>query len=207
VVLPGTRRDDDVLVIRRNRAEALAPPPDPTLMTLVETTGAKVRAADSLHDALGIVLRDVGDTAQWSAGHALVPAGFGLWMSSGLWYPDDGIGLGGLRTTCVEAPPASARGHLALAVHDAASAAGIVAAVACPVYADGKAVALLEWYLTSARQPSPDVAHVLGHLSGVLSEVAERPVRAVPEQGRINHVREALRWVTEDGVVSRLLTC
>lgn len=195
-------------------------------MTLVETTGAAARAADSFADAISVVLREVADTAGWSAAHAWVPAEHGNWVSLGQWYPDDGIALGELRRACVEAPPAPARGHLALALHleatqwvndlsgwtgsaryDAAVAAGIVAAVACPVYAHGVPVAILEWYVASHQRPSPDVAHVLGHLSTVLAEVAERPVRQIPDQGRMKGVRETLKWVTEDGVMARLLTC
>lgn len=195
-------------------------------MTLVETTGAAARAAGDLHEAIGIVLRDVADTAGWSVGHAWGRgAEPGTWVSLGLWHPEDGIALGELRRACTEAPAAPARGHLALALHlegtqwvgdlaawtgtpvyDAAVAAGVHAAIACPVYAGGVPVALLEWYLPHDDRPSPDVAHVLGHLSSVLTEVAERPVHAVPEQGRLRGVRETLKWVTEDGVMARLLT-
>lgn len=212
-------------MFRRNRAEATAPP-DPALMTLVETTGAAARAARDFREAVEVVLRQVSDTAGWNAGHAWVPSDVpGAWTSLGIWHPDDGIGLGGLRRACVESPPLQARGHLALAlhlegtqwvgdlsgmlgtpIHDAAQAAGIAAALACPVLVAGVPIAILEWYLPDATRPSPDVANVLGHLSGVLSEVAERPVRRVADQGR-NTVRETLRWVTEEGVVSRLLTC
>ena len=195
-------------------------------MTLVETTGASARAAATLHDAIEVVLRDVADTAGWAAGHAWVPDRADGWVSLGAWYPEDGIALGELRRACVEAPAAPVRGHLALALHmeatqwtadlgalagtamhEAARAAGVVAAVACPVYAAGRAVAILEWYLTDDRRPSPDVAHVLGHLSTVLTEVAERPVRLIPAQGRMTNIRETLRWVTEEGVMARLLTC
>jgi hypothetical protein len=222
------RRDDNVTVIRRNRQErATAPePPDPALMTLVETTGAKARAATSLHEAISIVLEDVEVTAGWAAAHAWVPGEqHGTWVSSGIWHPVDGIGLGGLRHACVETSPITARGHLALAlhmestkwvedlggltgtpIHEAATAAGVVSAIACPVYAGGRAVAILEWYLSTGRPPSADVPHVLSHLSGVLSEVAERPVRTAPSQGRNAGIGEILRWVTEDGVMSRLLT-
>lgn len=219
-----------MIVLRRNRPERVpAPePPDPELMTLVETTGAKARAAETLHDAMRVVLEDVSDTAGWTAAHAWVTGDRpGTWVSSGLWHPVDGIGLGGLRHACVDAPSFSARGHLALAlhlqgtqwvgdlggltgtqIHAAATAAGVVAAIACPVYVDGRAVAILEWYLSHGSRPSPDVPHVLGHLSGVLSEVAERPVRRVPEPGTYVGLGETLRWVTEDGVMSRLLaTC
>ena len=213
-------------MLRRNRPEPVAPP-DPALMTLVETTGAAARVAEDLRTAIAIVLREVSDTSNWAAGHAWVPGGDGTWVSAGLWHPEDGIALGALRRACVEAPPRPARGHLALALHmagtqwvsdlsgwtgtamyDAAIAAGVTAAVACPVYAHGRPVAILEWYLTSAERPSPDVAHVLGHLSAVLSEVAERPaVIPAPRQGTMSNVRETLRWVTEEGVVARLLTC
>lgn len=213
-------------MFKRKRAET-APPPDPALMTLVETTGAAARAATDLREAIGVVLRDVSDTAGWTAGHAWVPGDDpGTWVSLGVWHPEDGMALGGLRRACVEAMAGPARGHLALALHlqgtqwtsdlsgwtgtsvyDAAVSAGIVSAIACPVYVGGKAVALLEWYLTDDERPSPDIAHMLGHLSGVLSEVAERPVvQAIPEQGTTS-VRETLRWVTEEGVVARLLTC
>jgi hypothetical protein len=65
-------------------------------------------------------------------------------------------------------------------MHDAAVEAGVVAALACPVFSGGRAVALLEWYSASAVPPPPDVAHVLGHLSGVLSEVYERVVVVLP---------------------------
>jgi hypothetical protein len=71
---------------------------------------------------------------------------------------------------------------------------------------NGDPVALLEWYLPTDERPSPDVAHVLSHLSAVLTEVAERPVHTVPPQGRLKGVRETLQWVTEDGVMARLLT-
>jgi hypothetical protein len=183
-------------VKRRNRAEPAVPAPDRALMRLVETTGAAVRSASGFRRAVGLVLDDVAVTAGWQAAHAWVPADTaGVWRSYGLWYPDDGIGLGGLRTACCDSPPVAPRGHLALAlhmestqwavdlgplagtpVHDAATGAGIVSAVACPVYAhDGRAVALLEWFLGTPRPPSPDVAHVLGHLSSVLTEVYERP--------------------------------
>lgn len=214
-------------MLRRNRPERATPePPNPALMTLVETTGAKARAATTLHDAISAVLEDVEVTAGWTAAHAWVPAEQrGTWVSSGLWHPVDGIGLGGLRHACVNALPFTARGHLALALHmestkwvedlsgltgtplhEAALAAGVVAAVACPVYADGRAVAILEWYLSDHRPPPADVPHVLGHLSGVLTEVAERPVRTAPPQGTYAGMGETLRWVTEDGVMSRLLT-
>lgn len=195
-------------------------------MALVDTTGAAARAATDLRTAVEIVLRDVSDTAGWAAGHAWVPGdATGTWVSYGVWHPDDGIALGGLRRACVDSPAASARGHVALALHmegtqwvsdlsgwtgtpmfEAAMAAGVVSAVACPVYAGGKAVAILEWYLTDGHPPPPDVTHVLGHLSAVLSEVVERPVRNVPTQGRLPGVRETLKWVTEEGVVARLLT-
>jgi hypothetical protein len=212
-------------VFRRQRA-SVVPPPDPALMRLVETTGATARAAADLPAAIAVVLSEVAGATGWTVGHAWVPAGEpGAWVSSGLWFPDDGIGLGALRRVCAEAPPAPARGHLALALHlegtqwvgdlaalagtpmhDAAVAAGVAAAVACPAYAHGRPVALLEWYLPSTRRPGPDVAHVLGHLAGVLAEVAERPpvTAAVPAQRSRESVRDTLRWVTEDGVLSRL---
>ena len=194
-------------------------------MTLVETTGAAARAADNLSDAIAIVLRDVADAAGWMAGHAWGRGATpGTWVSLGVWHPEDGIALADLRRACVEAPAAPARGHLALALHlqgtqwvsdlsgwtgtptyDAALATGVRAAVACPVYVNDNPVALLEWYLPTDERPSPDVAHVLSHLSAVLTEVAERPVHAVPEQGRLKGVRETLKWVTEDGVMARLL--
>jgi hypothetical protein len=212
-------------MFRRTRSAATAPPPDPALMTLVETTGAAARAAGSFREAVERVLRDVAGTTGWAAGHAWVPADDG-WASMGVWYPEDGIALGALRRACVEAPAGPVRGHLALALHmettqwvadlgglsgtpthDAAVAAGVVSALACPVYSHGVPIALLEWYVADDRRPSPDVAHVLGHLSTILTDVAERPVRAIPEQGRMRDVRETLRWVTEDGVMARLLTC
>lgn len=212
-------------MFRRTRSVATVPPPDPALMTLVETTGAAARAAESFREAVERVLRDVAATSGWAAGHAWMPAGDG-WTSMGLWCAEDGTALDGLRRACVESPAAPVRGHLALALHlettqwvadlgglsgtpahDAATAAGLVSALACPVYSRGVPIALLEWYAADDRRPSPDVAHVLGHLSTVLTDVAERPVRAIPEQGRMRDVRETLRWVTEDGVMARLLTC
>lgn len=195
-------------------------------MALVDTTGAAARSAADLRTAVEIVLREMSDAAGWAAGHAWVPGDDpGTWTSFGVWHPEDGMALGALRRACVESPAAPARGHVALALHmegtqwtsdlsgwtgtpmfDAALAAGVVAAIACPVYARGRVVAILEWYLADGRPPSPDVTHVLGHLSAVLTEVAERPVRDIPEQGRLPGVRETLRWVTEEGVVARLLT-
>jgi len=194
-------------------------------MTLVETTGAAARSATDLREAVSVVLRDVGDAAGWSAGHAWLAGDEpGTWVSSGLWHPEDGIALGGLRRACTESPPIAARGHLAMALHlegshyasdlspltgtalhDAAVAAGVSGAVACPVYAGGKPIAILEWYLADAERPAPDMANVLGHLAAVLGEVAERPVQVMPEQGTTSRVREARRWVTEEGVVARLL--
>lgn len=217
----GTK-DDSRDVIRRNRAEP-APAPDPSLMRLVETTGAKARTAASFHDAIAAVLEDVADTAGWSAAHAWVRGERpNEWVSSGLWFPEDAMEVAPLRRACVESPPTTARGHLALALHlegsqwaadlgglrgtaryDAAVACDIRSAVACPVYARGEAVALLEWYLTSPARPAPDVANVLGHLSAVLTEVAERPPARLPEPRA--SVREALRWVTEEGVLTRVL--
>lgn len=211
----------------RRKRSAAPPPPDPALMTLVESTGAAARAAGSFREAVERVLRDVADTSGWAAGHAWVPADdAGGWTSMGVWCPEDGMALGGLRRACVESPAGPVRGHLALALHmettqwvaglgglagtpmhDAAVAAGMVSALACPVYSHGVPIALLEWYVADDRRPSPDVAHVLGHLSTILTDVAERPVRAIPAQGRMRDVRETLRWVTEDGVMARLLTC
>ena len=164
-----------------------------------------MRATRDLRSAIAVVLRDVADTAGWSAGHAWGPAAVpGTWTSLGLWHPEDGIALGGLRRACVESPAAPARGHLALAlhlagprwagdlsglagtaVHDAATGAGIVAAIGCPVYVAGVPVALLEWYLADPRPPGTDVVDALGSLALVLGEVAARPVDVppVPEQG------------------------
>ena len=227
VVAARANCDELVGVFRRNRPEAATPhKPNADLMALVDTTGSAARAAKTLNEAIGLVLRDVSDAAGWMAGHAWGRGNkTNTWVSLGVWHPDDGIGLGELRRVVVEAAQAPARGHLALALHlegtqwvsglagwtgtptyDAAVAAGVRSAVACPVYVNGEAVALLEWYLPTDKRPSPDVAHVLGHLSAVLSEVAERPVHAVPEQGRLRGVRETLKWVTEDGVMARLLT-
>lgn len=198
-------------------------------MALVETSGAAARAAASFADAVAVVLQDVAVAADWPAAHAWFAADEpNTWVSSGLWFPDDAIGLGALRRACVESPATQARGHLALslhlqgtqwvpdlsgmlgtACHDAAEAAGMRSAVACPVYAGGRAVAILEWYLATSARPAPDVAHVLGHLSGVLSEVAERPVVVLPPQpsplSRLTG--EAVRWVTEEGVLARVLAC
>jgi hypothetical protein len=186
-------------MLRRNRSERVASP-NPALMRLVETTGAAVRGAADLRSAIALVLEDVAAFARAQAGHAWVPFPGGGWVSSGLWFPDDGIGLGGLRRACADAAPGPVRGHLALAlerqathwvgdldslagtaVHDAAVLAGVAGAVACPVYAGGVPVALLEWYVATPARPAADVAHVLGHLSGVLTEVAERWV-LVPAQ-------------------------
>lgn len=222
---------DLVDVKRKNRPEG-AYVPDPALMTLVETTGAAARAAAGLREAIAVVLEAVAVTADWPAGHAWLAGDEPrTWVSSGLWFPDDAIGLGELRRACVEGPPTSARGHLALALHmeatqwvadlggmigterhDAATAAGMRSAVACPVYANGRAVAILEWYLSTSQRPAPDVAHALGHLSGVLTEIAERPAIPAPREpdtddARTSRLRDAVRWVTEDGVLSRLLTC
>jgi hypothetical protein len=215
-------------MFRRKRAADAVPPPDPALLTLADTCGAAARATGSLREAVDVVLGQVADATGWAAGHAWVPGDEpGTWVSAGLWHPEDGMAMGGLRHACEVAAPAPARGHLALALHlettqwvgdlsgltgtdlhDAAAAAGVVAAVACPVYVAGVPVALLEWYLMSDRPLSPEVAHVLGHLSAVLTEVAERPaVHHIPSQGRMPSVRETLRWVTEDGVLERLLTC
>jgi hypothetical protein len=194
-------------------------------MSLVETTGAAARSARDFRTAVGIVLEDVATTAGWRAAHAWVPAAEpGQWVSSRLWFPDDGIGLGGLREACTEAPASGVRGHLALALHMqatqfaadlgalrgtpigvAAEDAGMVAAVACPVIAHGRTVAILEWYTGSDTPPPPDFAHVLGHLSSVLSEVHERPAVCAPAQRTYGSLRETLRWVTEDGVMARLL--
>ncbi len=219
--------DESVHVMRRNRSQA-APAPDPALMALVETAGARARAAATFQDAIAAVLEDVANTVGWKCGHAWVTseAMAGTWVSSGLWFPDDGIGLGGLRHACVEAQPFPARGHLALALHlggtqwvgdlsgltgtplhDAAHTAGVVAAVACPVYGQGHPIAILEWYLATSDTPSADIPNALGHLSSVLSEVAERPVRRGADEGTYLGVRETVRWVTEEGVVSRVLTC
>lgn len=190
-------------MFRRNRAAATAPP-DPALLTLVDTTGAAARRSRDLTAAIGVVLRDVADTAGWSAGHAWAPgAEPGTWTSLRLWHPDDGIALGVLRRACFESAPGPARGHLAHAlhlqgprwtadlgalagtpVHEAARSVGVVAAIGCPVYAYGTPVALLEWYLADARPPGAEVPYVLAHLAGVLGEVAARPVvHGVPEQG------------------------
>lgn len=179
-------------MLRRYRNERVARP-DATLMRLVETTGAAARGAADLRSAIALVLEDVAVAGRYRTGHAWVPADRGGWASSGLWFPDDGIGLGALRNACADAPPGPLRGHLALAlarqatqwvgdlddlagtaVHDAAVRAGVVGAVACPVFAGGVPVALLEWYVATPARPAADVAHVLGHLSGVLTEVAER---------------------------------
>jgi len=208
----------------RRKRPAPGAKPDPRLATLVETTGASARAAASFADAMAVVLRDVAVAADWPAAHAWVAGEENTWVSSGLWFPDDAIALGQLRRACVEADPTPPRGHLALALHlqatqwvhdlegmlgtarhDAAVEAGMRSAVACPVYAHGRAVAILEWYLDSSERPAPDLAHVLGHLSGVLTEIAERPAVTVPVQR--SYLREARRWVTEEGVVARLLTC
>jgi hypothetical protein len=163
-------------------------------MRLVETTGAATRGAADLRSAIALVLEDVAVAWRAKAAHAWVPAArAGAWESSGLWFPDDGIGLGGLRNACLDTAPGPVRGHLALAlarqathwvgdldglagtaVHDAALRAGVAGAVACPVFAGGVPVALLEWYVATPARPAADVAHVLGHLSGVLTEVAER---------------------------------
>jgi hypothetical protein len=170
------------------------------------------------------VLRDVAEAADWPAAHAWVPgAQPNTWVSSGLWFPDDAIGLGALRRACLDAEAGPARGNLALALHleatqwvsdlgglrgtgryDAAVAAGLRSAVACPVYARGRAVAILEWYLTSPERPGPDIAHALAHLSAVLSEVAERPV-PMPVPAQRSALAEVVRWVTEEGVTARLL--
>jgi hypothetical protein len=194
-------------------------------MALVETTGAAARSARDFRSAVSVVLEDVATAAGWRAAHAWVPdTEPGQWVSSRLWFPDDGIGLGGLREACTEAPAAGVRGHLALALHmqatqfaadlgalrgtpigTAAEAAGMVAAIACPVVVRGEAVAILEWYTGTSTPPPPDMAHVLGHLSSVLSEVHERPVFAPPAQRTYGQLRETLRWVTEDGVLTRLL--
>jgi hypothetical protein len=94
--------------------------------------------------------------------------------------------------------------------HDAAVAAGIRSAVACPVYSKGEPIALLEWYVASPHRPGPELEQVLGQLAAALAEVYERPRYAVPGPRRETRpgVRDALRWVTEDGVLSRLLlTC
>ncbi|HEV2888784.1 MAG TPA: hypothetical protein VGX28_00250 [Frankiaceae bacterium] len=193
-------------------------------MALVEEAGSSARCAASLRDAVAAVLEAVAVAANWPAAHSWDAAEAGTeWVSSGLWFPDDAIGLGILRRASVEAPPAPARGHLALALHlqgtqwvpdlsgtigtdryDAAVAAGMRSAVACPVYAHGRPVAILEWYLATSERPAPDVVNVLGHLSAVLSEVAERPV-VVPAPRA--DLREAVRWATEEGVMARLLTC
>lgn len=186
---------DSSFMFRKSRTGETVPAPDPGLMRMVERTGAAARAAGSFREAVATVLDDVATTAHWPAAHAWVPAHVaGTWESFGLWFPDDGIGLGELRAAVCQSVPAPPRGHLALAlhlsstqwtadlaalagtpVHEAASRAGIVAALACPVYAGSRPVALLEWYMASPHPLSPDVAHVLGHLSGVLSEVFERP--------------------------------
>lgn len=184
-------------------------------MHLVETTGAKARAAGSFDDAMAAVISDVADATGWLAGHAWVPAAVeGAWVSSGVWHPVDGMRLGGLRRACMETLPIPARGHVAMALllqgtrwvgdlsgligtplHDAATAAGVKAAVACPVYVGGHAVAVLEWYLDDTEPVHADVPNVLGHLSAVLSEVAERPVRDVVEQGTYR-TSGAIRLVT-----------
>jgi hypothetical protein len=208
----------------RRKRPAPGATPDPRLAALVETTGASARAAASFADAMAAVLGEVATAANWPAAHAWVAGEEHTWVSSGLWFPDDAIGLGQLRRACVEAEPSPPRGHLALALHleatqwvpdfegmlgtdrhDAAVAAGMRSAVACPVYAHGRAVAVLEWYLSTSERPAPDVLHVLSHLSSVLTEIAERPAVVLPSQRA--YVREARRWVTEDGVVARLLTC
>jgi hypothetical protein len=200
-------------VMRRNRPER-APDPDPTLMTLVETSGAAARAASGFHEAVAAVLESVAVSAGFQAGHALVPADAnGKWVSARLWFPDDGIGLGALRRACVEAPAAAVRGHRALALHleathwagdlealagtavyQAASAVGIVAAIACPVFSEGRVVALLEWFSSSAAPPAHDLAHSLGHLSGVLTEVYERPAR--PERAEPVPAQRSYRPLT-----------
>jgi hypothetical protein len=210
-------------VIRRSRHAAAPAPPDPAWTRLAETTGAAARAAGSLRDAIAIVLEDVADAAGWAAAHAWVPGEAPHeWVSSELWVPEDAMAVGPLRRACAGAPAGPARGHLALALHleatqwapdlgglrgtsryDAAVACGIRSAVGTPVYRHGEPVALLEWYLTTAERPAADVAHALGHLSGVLSEVAERPPPRVPEPRP--YLREAVRWVTEEGVLSRVL--
>ena len=191
----------------RKRGSRAGVAPDHRLMGLVERTGASARAAETLLDAVAVVLEDVATAAGWPAAHAWVASGDAAWVSSGLWFPDDAIGLGQLRRACVDAAPEPARGHLALALklqatqwvpdldgldgtarHDAALAAGLRTALACPVYAHGRAVAVLEWYLADTEPPAPDVAHVLGHLSGVLSEVAERAVAVLAQRVPSSHL-------------------
>lgn len=206
----------------RKRAAGALPPPNAAVLMLVDRCGEAARAAADLHGAIDVVLRGVADATGWAAAHAWVPAGIpGLWVSSGLWYADDGIALGGLRRACEEAAPAAVRGHLALALHresaqwtghlgglagtgrdDAAARAGVVAAIGCPVYSARQPRALLEWYHVDDRRPASDIAYALAHLSAVLTEVAERTVvRYAAGPGRIPSVREALDWVTEDGAV------
>lgn len=186
------RPDPDSTPLALVRATA----PNPALMRTVETAGAAARASGTFREAVGVVLDEVAVVARWKAAHAWMPAAEpGTWRSFGLWFPDDGIGLGELRSVCFDSAPIAPRGHLALAlhmgsmqwvehlgalagtpVHAAATHAGITSAVACPVYAHGRPVALLEWYLgSSSSRPTPDVANALGHLSGVLTEVSERP--------------------------------
>jgi hypothetical protein len=210
-------------MFRKTRPEAV-PAPDPGLMRMVETTGAAARAAGTFRDAVAVVLDDVATRAGWPAAHAWLPAAApGAWESSGLWFPDDGIGLGELRSAVCDSAPAPPRGHLALALHlsstqwagdlgalagtaigDAATRASIVAALACPVFAGGRPVALLEWYLASPRRLSPDVAHVLGHLSGVLSEVFERPaVVTAPVVSYVVPVPRRVPWPIDALVPSR----
>ncbi|MDQ1713191.1 MAG: hypothetical protein QOE45_2641 [Frankiaceae bacterium] len=181
-------------MVRRNR-NLWVTIPERALMHLVEWTGAAARGAGDLHTAMGVVLRDVAAERGYVAGHAWVPAGpSDSWQSSGLWVGPDETRLHALRNACAGTSAGPVGGHLALAlerqatqwvgdldalrgsaVHSAASAAGIVGAVACPVFAGGEAVALLEWYVATPARPVADLPHALGHLSGVLSEVAERP--------------------------------
>lgn len=208
-------------MFRRGPSAPAVAPPDRALMSLVETTGAAARSAVSFREAVDRVVRDVADACGWAAGHALVRGDVAdEWVSFGVWHA--GAPCDALREVCAGA--GSVRGHLALALHleapvwaselgalrGAAEHDGVVAAVACPVYADGRAVALLEWYLASDERPPPDVTHAIGHLSGVLSEVAERPALVpalVPAQRTYAPTSDTHRLATEEGVGSRLLSC
>jgi PAS domain S-box-containing protein len=162
-----------------------------------ESITVAANEATSVDGALQIFLEEICKHAQFSIGHAYLPAkdGSGKFISSKVWYLDDpnkftrfkegnelldlelasGVGMQG-KVVSTQNFVSTNDLNLDLVPQKAKLAAevGIRSALSFPVFVDDVIVAVLEFFSKESAKPDPKVFNIISHVTPQLSRVFER---------------------------------
>ncbi|HEX6382840.1 MAG TPA: diguanylate cyclase, partial [Acidimicrobiia bacterium] len=176
-------RGRTVALLQRERA----------FLAFLERVAVAANEARSMEQALQRAIDEVCAYTGWPVGHAYLPEPGGMLVPSGVWHLDDEERFGPFRraTEQTRLPPGvglpgrvAASGEAAWVTDVTVDAdfpraavsreVGLRAALGLPVLAEGKGVAVLEFFFPEALELDRSLLELAGHVGSQLARVAER---------------------------------